>query len=82
MNCSLQWLDRQTFIKEQEEDYGQLQEETQEPKASQFRNLLLQIAHISKIQSDGLNERDYDDDCDQDELVVIWQDWVLERGRK
>lgn len=38
----------------------------------------MQVPHITQIESNGLNQGHQDENGDKDELVVVWQEWILQ----
>ena len=43
-----------------------------------MHHLLLQVPSITEIKSNGLNQSHQDENRHKDELVVVWQDRILE----
>ena len=52
----------------------------QQPESSQFRHLLCQVAEVSKIQSDNLDDDDCNKNSDEDKLVEIVEEMILDRA--
>lgn len=78
VDASLQGLDEDGFIEELKQDQWELQQDAQQPKSSQLRDLFLQVPRITEEESNRLDQSHQDENGDEDELVVVGQGRILE----